>query len=90
LLTLSGTGNYFTGVPFVNIKNSTSSTFPSFYACLVTPKLSRAITGTLLLDARVDMIKANELCGRGPVTTAQTYGKRRRSFKVRAHRDVLN
>ncbi len=34
-LTLNGTGNYFVGAPFGNITNSTSSTFPSFYAFLV-------------------------------------------------------
>jgi hypothetical protein len=34
-LTLNGTGNYFIGAPFGGITNSTSSTFPSFYAYLV-------------------------------------------------------
>jgi hypothetical protein len=34
-LTLNGTGSYFLGAPFGNITNSTSSTFPSFYAYLV-------------------------------------------------------
>ena len=35
ILTLNGTGNYFLGAPFGNVTNSTSSTFPSFYAYLV-------------------------------------------------------
>ena len=34
-LTLSGTGMYFIGAPFGNITNSTSSSFPSFYAVVV-------------------------------------------------------
>ena len=34
-LTLNGTGAYFIGAPFGGITNSTSSTFPSFYAYLV-------------------------------------------------------
>ncbi len=34
-LTLNGTGNYFIGAPFGSVTNSTSSTFPSFYAYLV-------------------------------------------------------
>ena len=34
-LTLNGTGQYFVGSPFGNITNSTSNTFPSFYAFLV-------------------------------------------------------
>jgi hypothetical protein len=34
-LTLNGSGDYFVGSPFGNITNSTGSTFPSFYAYLV-------------------------------------------------------
>jgi hypothetical protein len=34
-ITLNGTGNYFIGAPFGGITNSTSSTFPNFYAFLV-------------------------------------------------------
>jgi hypothetical protein len=45
-LTLDGTGSYFVGAPFGGVTNSTSSTFPSFYAYLVS-----APAGTLFNEA---------------------------------------
>ena len=42
-LTLNGTGSYFLGAPFGNVTNSTSSTFPSFYA-VFGQRTSRLIT----------------------------------------------
>jgi hypothetical protein len=47
-----------------------------------------ATTAALVLDALVDIIKVDELRGRGQVTAAQIYDKRRRSFKVGPSHDV--
>jgi hypothetical protein len=53
-----------------------------------TPHSYCATTAALVLDALVDIIKADELRGRRQVTAAQIYDRWRRSFKVGASHDV--
>ena len=56
--------------------------------CIFTPHSLRATTATLLLDAKVDIMKVRELLGHKHVTTTQIYDKRRIATKESASHDV--
>jgi hypothetical protein len=49
-LTLNGTGSYFIGTPFGSITNSTSSSFPSFYAIAVSLPAGSLFNGASFSD----------------------------------------
>jgi hypothetical protein len=53
-----------------------------------TPHSLSATSAALVLDALVDIIKADEFRGRRQVTAAQIYDRRRRSFEVGPGRDL--
>lgn len=56
--------------------------------CVYTPHSLRATTATLLLDAGVDIKKAQDLLGHRHITTTQIYDKRRIAASQRASRDA--
>ncbi|QDU42892.1 Tyrosine recombinase XerC [Symmachiella dynata] len=58
------------------------------FRCVYTPHSLRATTATLLLDAKVDIMKVKELLGHRHVTTTQIYDKRRLATKESASHDV--
>lgn len=56
--------------------------------CIYTPHSLRVTIATLVLDAGVDIRKAQELLGHRYITTTQIYDKRRWSTSESASHDV--
>ena len=61
---------------------------PTTRHCVYTPHSLRATTATLLLNARVDIRKVQDLLGHRHITTTQIYDKRRRTTSESASHDV--
>ena len=56
--------------------------------CRYSPHSLRATTATLLLEAKVDIRKVQQLLGHAHITTTQIYDKRRITTKQSASHDV--
>lgn len=56
--------------------------------CIYTPHSLRATAATILLDAKVEITKVQNLLGHRHITTTQIYDKRRRTTAESASHDM--
>ncbi len=78
--------NYLVRLPGAMVSEEVDGEEISY--CRYSPRSLRATTATLLLEAKVDIRKVQQLLGHAHITTTQIYDKRRITTKQSASHDV--